>query len=216
MAGQIRIVVADDHALFRAGLMHTLAAEPDFEVVGEAVDGRDAVERVVDLHPDVLLLDIRMPIMDGIAALAEIRLVAPECAVIMLTQSDSEDHLYQAIKAGAVGYLLKEIALEEIADAIRRVGDGEAVISPGMSSVLLRQYAALVAREQPGPSRLSGRELEVLGLLCDGLNNRQIAERLFIAENTVRNHVRSILEKLGLRSRMQAVAYAMREGLVSR
>lgn len=212
----LRIVIADDHALFRTGLMHVLEREPDLTIVGEAVHGEDAIGRVRDLQPDVLLLDIRMPVLDGIAALPGIREAAPDCRVIMLTQSDADEDLYQSIKAGASGYLLKEIAPEEIAEAIRRVVEGEAVISPAMSSVLLRQFAALVAREQPMSGRLSARELEVLGLLCEGLGNREIAERLFIAENTVRNHVRSILEKLGLTSRMQAVAYAMREGLVAR
>jgi two-component system NarL family response regulator len=212
----LRIVVADDHALFRTGLIHILEREPDFDVVGEAVDGQDAIARARDLQPDLLLLDIRMPVLDGIAALPEIRSAAPACHIIMLTQSDSDEHLYQAIKAGASGYLLKEIAPEEIAEAIRQVASGEAVISPAMSSTLLRQFAALVAREQPSAGRLSARELEVLGLLCDGLANRDIATALFISENTVRNHVRNILEKLGLTSRMQAVAYAMREGLISR
>lgn len=212
----MRIVVADDHALFRAGLIHVLNREPDIEVVGEAVNGRDAIERARDLQPDVILLDIRMPLLDGITALPEIRIAAPGAKVIILTQSDAESDLYQAVRSGASGYLLKEIAPEEIAESIRRVMEGEAVISPAMSSALLRQFAALVTRQEPAEGRLSARELEVLGLLCDGLNNRDIAERLFIAENTVKNHVRNILEKLGMTSRMQAVAYAIREGLVSR
>jgi two-component system NarL family response regulator len=212
----VRIVVADDHALFRTGLIHVLQREPDLEIVGEAVHGEDAIGRAGDLQPDVLLLDIRMPILDGISALPGIRAAAPGCKVIMLTQSDADEDLYQAVKAGASGYLLKEIAPEEIAEAIRRVAAGESVISPAMSSALLRQFAALVAREQPVGGRLSARELEVLGLLCEGLGNRAVAERLFISENTVRNHVRNILDKLGLASRMQAVAFAMREGLVGR
>lgn len=212
----VRLVVADDHALFRTGLIHVLQREPDLEIVGEAVDGRDAITLVAELQPDVLLLDIRMPVLDGIAALPEIRHLAPACQVIVLTQSDADDHLYRAVKAGAAGYLLKEIAPEQIAEAIRRVVHGEAVISPSLAGALYRQFATLVARDQGSASRLSVRELEVLGLLCEGLNNRSIAARLFISENTVRNHIRNILDKLGLASRMQAIAFAMREGLVER
>lgn len=211
-------MVADDHALFRTGLIHVLDREPDLEIVGEAVNGKDAVERVGDLQPDVVLLDINMPIMDGITALPLIREAAPQCQVVVLTQSSADEHLYQAVKAGASGYLLKEVSPEEIAEAIRRVVEGEPVLSHGMSSILLRQYTAMVARDQalaPG-DRLSQREREVLELLCEGLNNRDIGGRLFISENTVKNHVRNILDKLGLASRVQVIAYAVREGMLSR
>jgi DNA-binding NarL/FixJ family response regulator len=213
---RLRIVVADDHALFRAGLVSVLDREPDLRVVGEAVDGLDAVDRVRELQPDVLLLDIRMPRRGGIESIGEILAVAPRCRIVMLTQSQLDADLYASIKAGAAGYLLKEIPTEEIAASIRRVASGESVVSPAMASVLLTQFAALIKREQawPTPGRLTAREVEVLHLVAQGLNNREVGQKLFISENTVKNHMRNILEKLGLRSRMQAVAYAVRERLV--
>lgn len=210
-----RIVVVDDHALFRTGLIHVLGNEPDLEIVGEAVDGRDAINRARDLQPDVVLLDINMPILDGISAIPELRKVAPLTKIVILTQSNADTDLYRALKAGVEGYLLKVITPEEIAESVRQVMEGQSVLSPGLAGSLMRQYASLLAREEPSAGRLSAREAQVLELLCAGLNNRDIAERLYISENTVKNHVRSILEKLGVTSRMQAVAYAMREGLVS-
>jgi DNA-binding NarL/FixJ family response regulator len=214
----IRVLVVDDHALFRRGLEMVLAQESDIEVVGEAGDGAEAVDKAADLLPDVVLMDVRMPRRSGIEACTAIKDVAPSTRIIMLTISDEEGDLYEAIKAGATGYLLKEISIDEVATAIRAVAGGQSLISPAMASKLLTEFASLVKRDGdrqqvPAP-RLTERELEVLRLVARGLNNRDIAKQLYISENTVKNHIRNILEKLQLHSRMEAVVYAVREKLL--
>jgi len=214
----IRVLVVDDHALFRRGLEIVLAQEPDIEVVGEAGDGAEAVVQAADLLPDVVLMDVRMPRRSGIEACTAIKDVVPSARIIMLTISDEEGDLYEAIKAGATGYLLKEISIDEVATAIRAVAGGQSLISPAMASKLLTEFATLIKRDGdrqqvPAP-RLTERELEVLRLVARGLNNRDIAKQLFISENTVKNHIRNILEKLQLHSRMEAVVYAVREKLL--
>ncbi len=214
----IRVLVVDDHALFRRGLEMVLAQEPDIEVVGEAGDGAEAVERAEELLPDVVLMDIRMPRRSGIEACTAIKAAVPSAQIIMLTISDEEADLYEAIKAGATGYLLKEISIDEVATAIRAVAGGQSLISPSMASKLISEFAQLVKRDDdrqqvPAP-RLTERELEVLRLVASGMNNRDIARQLFISENTVKNHIRNILEKLQLHSRMEAVVYAVREKLL--
>jgi two-component system NarL family response regulator len=214
----IRVLVADDHVLFRRGLEMVLAQETDLQWVGEAADGVEAIAAAADLLPDVVLLDVRMPRMSGIEAAAGIKEVAPVAKIIMLTISDEETDLYAAIKAGANGYLLKEISIEEVAGGIRAVHGGQSLISPAMASKLLTEFAALV-KKQPGGNRvpapvLTDRELQVLRQVARGHNNREIAADLFISENTVKNHVRNILEKLQLHSRMEAVFYAVREKLL--
>ncbi len=215
---KLRVLIVDDHALFRRGLQMVLEQEPDIDVVGEAADGAEAVDRSQDLMPDVVLMDVRMPKRSGIEATQEIRELLPHAKILMLTISDEEADLYEAIKAGASGYLLKEISIEEVADAIRSVWAGQSRISPTMASKLLTEFAAMSKRAEekrqvPAP-RLTEREMEVLKLVAEGLNNRDIGERLFISENTVKNHIRNILEKLHLHSRMEAVVYAVREKLL--
>jgi two-component system NarL family response regulator len=215
----IRVLVVDDHALFRRGLEMVLAQESDIEVVGEAGDAVAAVDRSAELLPDVVLLDVRMPKGSGIDACAQIKGVAPSARIIMLTISDEEADLYEAIKAGATGYLLKEISIDEVASAVRAVHDGQSLISPAMASKLLTEFALMAKRsndrtEQVPTPRLTDRELEVLKLVARGLNNRDIARELYISENTVKNHIRNILEKLQLHSRMEAVVYAVREKLL--
>ncbi|GAA0605226.1 response regulator transcription factor [Sporichthya brevicatena] len=215
----IRVLIADDHVLFRRGLEMVLSQESDFALVGEAADGEEAVRKAADLLPDVVLLDVRMPKLSGIEAAAAIKEVAPVAKIIMLTISDEESDLYEAVKAGATGYLLKEISIEEVATGIRAVHEGQSLISPAMASKLLNEFASLIKKDPrssnrvPAP-RLTERELDVLRLVARGRNNREIARELFISENTVKNHVRNILEKLQLHSRMEAVFYAVREKLL--
>jgi DNA-binding NarL/FixJ family response regulator len=218
----IRVVVADDHALFRRGLEMVLESEPDIEVVAEANHGGEAVAMATEHVPDLVLMDVRMPAADGInggiEATQAIKDAVPNTKILMLTISDEEEDLYDAIKAGASGYLLKEISIEEVADAIRSVHAGQSLISPSMASKLLTEFATMAKKDEekqqmPAP-RLTDREMEVLTLVAQGLNNRDIAKELFISENTVKNHVRNILEKLHLHSRMEAVVYAVREKLL--
>jgi DNA-binding NarL/FixJ family response regulator len=215
---KLRVLVVDDHALFRRGLQMVLEQEDDLELVGEASDGNEAVEKASELMPDVILMDVRMPKRSGIEAAGQIRDLLPHVKILMLTISDEEADLYEAIKAGASGYLLKEIPIEEVADAIRSVWAGQSRISPSMASKLLNEFAAMskagADRPQVPTPRLTEREMEVLRLVAQGLNNRDIAKQLFISENTVKNHIRNILEKLHLHSRMEAVVYAVREKLL--
>jgi DNA-binding NarL/FixJ family response regulator len=217
-AEPIRVLVVDDHALFRRGLEMVLAQEPDIEVVGEAADGAEALVMARELAPDIVLMDVRMPRRSGIEACLAIKDSVPSAKIVMLTISDEEADLYEAIKAGASGYLLKEISIDEVADAIRAVHGGQSLISPAMASKLLTEFATMIKRSDersqvPAP-RLTDRELEVLKLVARGLNNRDIAKELFISENTVKNHVRNILEKLQIHSRMEAVMIAVREKLI--
>jgi len=214
---RIRVLIVDDHALFRRGLMLVLESEDGIDVVGEADDGPEAIAKAEELAPDVVLMDVRMPTVSGIEATRRLAESLPTSRIIMLTVSDEEDDLYEAIKAGATGYLLKEISIEEVADAVRAVMQGQTLISPSMASKLIAEFANLskVASQRssvPAP-RLTDRELDVLRLVAQGLTNREVAEQLYIAENTVKNHVRNILEKLHLHSRMEAVLYAVREKL---
>ena len=214
----VSVLIVDDHALFRRGLQMVLAGEPGIDVVGEAADGHEAVERAQETSPDVVLMDVRMPKRSGIEATSAIKDALPTTKILMLTISDEEADLYDAIKAGASGYLLKEISIDEVAQAIRSVNQGQSLISPSMAAKLLNEFAALVKRQDepaavPTP-RLTDRELEVLRLVAQGMNNKDIGEELFISEHTVKNHVRNILEKLHLHSRMEAVVYAVREKLL--
>jgi two-component system NarL family response regulator len=214
----IRVMICDDHALFRRGLIMVLEAEDDIEVVAEAEDGEDAVEKAVEFVPDVVLMDVRMPGVDGIEATRRIAEKVPTAKILMLTVSDEEEDLYEAIKAGATGYLLKEVSIEEVAPAARAVVAGQSLISPSMASKLLGEFSNLAKRAEERSSvptpRLTERELEVLRLVALGKSNREIAGDLYISENTVKNHVRNILEKLHLHTRMEAVMYAVREKLL--
>jgi two-component system NarL family response regulator len=212
----IRVAVVDDQELFRRGLTMLLGVEDDIEVVGEAGDGVAATELAASAVPDVILMDVRMPKRSGIEACLAIKEVAPTARIIMLTVSDEEADLYDAVKNGASGYLLKDSSIDEVAQAIRVVSDGQSLISPSMAIKLLDEFKQMSRsdRQQVPSPRLTDRELEVLKLVAQGLNNREIAKRLFISENTVKNHVRNILEKLQLHSRMEAVMYAVREKLL--
>jgi two-component system NarL family response regulator len=219
-ADPIRALIVDDHALFRRGLEMVLAAEDDIELVGEASDGAEAVQKAGESLPDVVLMDIRMPKSSGIEACRAMKEVAPSSKIVMLTISDEEGDLFEAIRAGASGYLLKDIPLDEVADVVRAVHGGQSLINPSMAAKLLTEFAALNKRdqeeraEQVPPPKLTDREMQVLKLVAKGMNNRDIARELFISENTVKNHVRNILEKLQIHSRMEAVMIAVREKLI--
>jgi two-component system NarL family response regulator len=212
----IRVLICDDHALFRRGLIMVLESEDGIEVVAEAEDGEEAVRMAEEVVPDVVLMDVRMPRMSGIEATRAIAETVPSTKILMLTVSDEEEDLYEAVKAGATGYLLKEISIEEVANAIRAVVTGQSLISPSMASKLLSEFNNLAkqAQQKVMVPKLTDRELQVLKLVAQGMSNREVAEELFISENTVKNHVRNILEKLHLHSRMEAVVYAVREKLL--
>ena len=216
--GPIRVLVADDQALFRRGLSVVLAASEDIEVVGEASDGEEAVAKAQELTPDVVLMDVRMPRLSGIEAARHIRRIHPATELLMLTVSDEEEDLYESVKAGANGYLLKEIAIEEIAETVRAIVQRQGVISPSMTSKLISEFRVLsrraAEREELPPPGLTDREMQVLRLMAHSKSNKDIAAALFISENTVKNHVRNILEKLHLHSRMEAVTYAWRKRLL--
>jgi DNA-binding NarL/FixJ family response regulator len=213
----IRVMLVDDQELFRRGLDLVLRDEPDIEIVGEAGDGLAAIERAAELQPDVVMMDVRLPGVGGIEAARRIRNAQPATKVVMLTVSDDEEDLFGAIRAGASGYLLKEISIDEVADAVRAVVRGQALVTPSMATKLFSEFNVLSRRvdAQHGTTpRLTDREVEVLRLVAKGMSNKEIATELVIAENTVKNHVRNILEKLQMRSRMEAAMYAVREKLV--
>ena len=215
-AAPIRVLVVDDQELFRRGLTMLIGVMDGIELVGEAGDGQLAAEIAVGTRPDVVLLDVRMPGRSGIETCADLKTVLPSVHIIMLTVSDEESDLYDAVRSGAVGYLLKDSSIDEVAQAVRLVEDGQSLISPAMAVKLLDEFkqmasAAAVAEATP---RLTDRELQVLSLVAHGHSNREVARALFISENTVKNHVRNILDKLQLHSRMEAVMYAVREKLL--
>jgi DNA-binding NarL/FixJ family response regulator len=218
VADGIRVLVVDDEALVRTGFVVILAAEPDIAVVGEAADGAGAVDAAVALRPDVVLMDVRMPGMDGIAATAEI-CARTGCRVLMLTTFDLDEYVYDALRAGASGFLLKSMRGRDLVDAVRVVAAGEALLAP---TVTRRLIADIAGRSRPAagavkPERLkalSPRETDTLRQLARGLSNLEIAAELFVTEHTVKTHVSSLLAKLGLRDRVQAVVLAYESGLV--
>lgn len=212
---EIRLLVCDDHALFRRGLIATIEEEHDLEVLGEAADTDEAVALAEELAPDVVLMDVRMPGGGGIEATRRITDLVPGTKVLMLTVSDDPDDLLEAVKAGAAGYLLKEVSSSEVANAVRAVHAGASPLSPMLADKLMAEFLSLEQRATvPKPPKLAPRELEVLRLVADGLSNRLIAEQLGISPNTVKNHVGNILEKLQLHSRTEAAMYAVRERLL--
>ncbi|MFB6436358.1 response regulator [Streptomyces sp. NPDC056411] len=215
----VRVLIADDQMMVRQGFTVLLDAEPDIEVVGQAVDGLDAVAKVAELAPDVVLMDVRMPRLGGIEATR--RITGPAGAtvkVLVLTTFDLDEYVYEALRAGASGFLLKEASAAELAHAVRVVASGEALLAPNVTKRLIAEFAR-VTRSPRAPVRarvgeLTERETEVLSLIAQGLSNGEIAGRLVVAEQTVKSHVGRILVKLGLRDRTQAAVFAYETGLV--
>jgi DNA-binding NarL/FixJ family response regulator len=213
----IRVLLADDQALVRGGFQMILAAQPDIEVVGEAEDGRQAIDLTNRLLPDVILMDVRMPVLDGLEATRRLVELGTTARILILTTFDLDEYVYAAIRAGASGFLLKDVRPSQLVDAIRVVADGEALLAPAVTRRLLERFAATLPTPEeraPALATLTDRERDVLELVASGLSNSEIAERLFLGETTVKTHVSSMLRKLGLRDRVQAVVLAYEAGLV--
>ncbi len=216
-AAIIRIVLVDDQELVRAGFRMVLDAQPDMQVVGEAGDGLGAVDLARRLHADVMVMDARMPRLDGVEATRRIRQAGDLPRVLMLTTFDLDEYAFAALKAGASGFLLKDVPPDELLFAIRAVHSGDSVVAPSTTRRLIDQFAALLPGTAEAPDdlgELTDREREVLTLVAQGLSNGEIARRLFVSEATVKTHVGRVLAKLGLRDRVQAVVYAYEHGLV--
>ena len=221
MSGTIRVLVADDQALVRAGFTMILSGESGIEVVGEAANGEEAIALARELNPDVVIMDIRMPVMDGIAATREIcgeeRAAASGPRVLMLTTFDLDDYVFDALRAGASGFLLKDTPPDDLVRAVRIVAAGDALLAPSVTRQLLEEFGRSPSprRDHPGIADLTARETEVLKQMARGLSNAEMAAELFVSEATVKTHVSHILTKLGLRDRVQAVVTAYESGVVS-
>ncbi len=211
----LRVVIADDQAVVRLGFSALLGSQPDLCVIGEAGNGRDAVRLAADLRPDVVLMDVRMPVLGGIEATRAIQELPARPRVLMLTTFDLDDYIYDALRAGASGFLLKDATPEQILDAVRVIGAGEALLAPAITRRLIAVFAARTQlTTEPRLQQLTPREGEVFAQLARGLSNAQIAQALTLAEQTVKSHVSAILLKLGLRDRVQAVVLAYESGLI--
>jgi DNA-binding NarL/FixJ family response regulator len=214
----IRIVLVDDQAIVREGLRAMLSLEPDIEIVGEASDGRQALSVVARLRPDIVLMDVRMPDMDGLTALDNLKRADPDTAVIMVSLYDDADYLYRAVSAGAAGYILKEASRAELVRAVRVTAEGGSIISPGMLRELLSRMSALMGPglcpARPPEVALTPREIEVLRCVSEGKTNHEIAEELIVSPTTVKTHVQNILQKLNVSDRTQAAVAALRCGLI--
>ena len=213
MTDAIRVLIVDDHAVVRQGLRAFLQTQDDVEIAGEAADGDEAIRQVRELVPDVVLMDLVMPKLDGIAAIREMRALSPSTKVLVLTSFADDDKVFAAVKAGAAGYLLKDVRPQELGDAIRTVYRGEALLHPTVAAKLMQELAQS-GRRQASPDSLTDRELDVLRLIARGMSNKEIALELGVAEKTVKTHVSNILQKLHLADRTQAALYAVRERLV--
>jgi DNA-binding NarL/FixJ family response regulator len=215
----IRILLVDDQTLFRQALHTLLSVQPDFVVVGEAANGEDAVHQAARLKPQVVLMDLRMPVLDGVAATRRLRTETPGARVIVLTTFDDDEAVFDGLRAGAVGYLLKDAPTEKLLEAIRAAARGESFLQPSVAAKVVAEFARLAerspARTEPLPEPLTDRETEILRWLASGATNKEIAHRLYITEGTVKNHVTNILAKLGVNDRTQAALKARELGLLS-
>ena len=214
----IRVLIVDDQSLFREGLITILSVHDEFEVVGEASNGEEALRLAIQRKPQVILMDLRMPIMDGVRATQLISTQAPECKVIVLTTFDDDESIFDGLRAGAVGYLLKDVASEKLFEAIRASSRGEYFMLPSVTAKVMAEFSRLSQAKPKVDEQLidalSAREIEILELIAQGDSNKQIAEKLFIAEGTVKNHVTNILSKLGVKDRAQAVIRSKNLGIL--
>lgn len=211
----IRVLLVDDQALFREGLRTLLSVWPDLEVVGEAGNGEEAIHAVAALQPDVVLMDLRMPVLDGVAATRRLSQTQPGSRIIVLTTFDDDEHIFDGLRAGAVGYLLKDVPSAKLVEAIRAAARGESFLQPSVAAKVLAEFARMTSySSQSLAEPLSERELEILRLVATGASNKEIAGRLYIAEGTAKNHLTNILGKLGVRDRTQAAIKARELGLI--
>lgn len=214
--GRIRILLVDDQAMFREGLRTLLATQPDFEVVGEAANGEEALRLCSSERPEIVLMDLRMPILDGVAATRRIRAAHPDTRVIVLTTFDDDEDIFEGLRAGAVGYLLKDAGSPKLFEAVRATARGESFLQPSVAARVVAEFARLAgqaSRAAAPVESLSDRELDVLRLVAQGASNKEIAGALFIAEGTVKNHLTNIFSKLDVRDRTQAALRARELGL---
>jgi DNA-binding NarL/FixJ family response regulator len=215
----IRVLLVDDQALFREGLETLLSVHKDIQVVGQACNGQEAVEVATKVRPDVVLMDVRMPVLDGVAATRRLKEAVPQCRVIVLTTFDDDEYVFDALRTGAAGYLLKDVASERLVEAIRATARGESILEPSVAAKVIAEFTRVsslvpAAQMEQLVEPLSERELEILALIARGGSNKEIAGQLFIAEGTVKNHVTHILGKLGVRDRTQAALKARELGLL--
>jgi DNA-binding NarL/FixJ family response regulator len=215
----IRVLLADDQALFREGLDTLLSVHRDIEVVGQATNGQEAVDLALKTRPDVILMDMQMPVLNGIGATRRLKKSLPECRVIVLTTFTDDETIFDALRAGAVGYLLKDLDSTQLAESLRATARGESILDPSVAAKVVQEFSRVssmvpAASSEALPEPLSERELELLGLIASGLNNKEIGEALFITEGTVKNHITHILGKLSVRDRTQAALKAKELGLI--
>lgn len=211
---QIKILVVDDHEVVRDGIVGNLVRQPDFAIIGQASNGLEAVQRASELSPDIILMDLRMPELDGVEAMIRIKQTNPEIKFIVFTTYSDDDYLFAAIKAGAKGYLLKDAPREELFKAIRAVSQGESLIQPVFTTKVLDKLASELSRKSTGMDALSDREIEVLDLMAKGVSNKDIADQLSITQSTVKTHVTSIFQKLNVTTRTEAVTTALKRGII--
>lgn len=215
MSDKIAVFLADDHAVVRKGLETLIGTQSDMEVVGTAIDGVEAVERVLQMRPDVILLDIQMPRKTGVEAIRQIREADPQARILVLTSFSEDETVFAAIRAGALGYLLKDASAGELIQAIRNVHEGRSSLHPDIALKVIQELSRPASNLPPTEDPLTEREVEIVRLVARGLTNQEIAEKLIVSERTVRTHISNILSKLHLANRTQAALYALRQGLAS-
>jgi len=214
MSETITVLLVDDHAMVRQGVKAFLVTQPDISVVGEASSGEEAIQMAAQHIPDVILMDLIMPIMDGVEATRKVKQISPRSQIVVLTSYHEDEHVFPALKAGALSYILKDLSAEELASAVRKAASGEAVLHPRVAARVIKELQGKREENLNPFTELSERELEVLKLIADGMSNAEMAAKLVLSEKTIKGHVSNILNKLHLADRTQAAVYAWREGVV--